>query len=78
LLRAALLAAVAVVFVLATGEIGSTILLYPPGGETLAIALYSIEANSPRSYVAAMTLLQLLLCLVPDANHPGPRRNLTT
>ena len=67
LLCVALLAAAAVVFVLATGEIGSTILLYPPGGETLPVALYSIEANSPRSYVAAMTLLQLLLCVVPVA-----------
>lgn len=67
LLRVPLVAAAVMVFVLATGEIGSTILLYPPGGETLPIALYSIEANSPRSHVAAMAILQLLLCLVPAA-----------
>lgn len=40
-------------------------MLYPPGGETLPIALYSIEANSPRAYVAAMALYEVLLCLSP-------------
>ncbi len=59
------LATLTVSFVLTSGEIGSTILLHAPGGETLPIALYAIEANSPRSYVAAMTLFQLLLSLLP-------------
>ncbi len=36
-----------------------------PGGETLPIALYAIEANSPRSYVAVLTLIQLLVTLTP-------------
>lgn len=67
LTRTALLATLAVGFVLCAGEISSTILLYPPGGETLPIALYAIEANSPRSYVAALTLIQLLVSLVPIA-----------
>jgi iron(III) transport system permease protein len=60
MLRLALLAALGATFILSLAEIGSTILLYPPGGETLLIALLSIEANSPRAYVAAMMLLQLL------------------
>ena len=63
--RVALITTFAISFILAVGEIGSTILLYPPGGETLPIALYSIEANSPRSYVAAMTILLLALCVIP-------------
>lgn len=65
LLRVPLLVAFLIVFVLSVGEIGSTIMLYPPGGETLPIALYSIEANSPRSYVAAMALYEVLLCVTP-------------
>ncbi len=65
LTRMALLASLAVTFVLAVGEIGATILLYPPGGETLPIALYSIEANSPHAYVSAMTILQILVLAVP-------------
>ena len=60
MLRLPLLSTFAGVFVLASAEIGSTILLYPPGGETLLIAFLSIEANSPRAHVGALTLLQLL------------------
>lgn len=63
LIRVPLLAVTALGFIFASGEIGSTILLHPPGGETLPIALYAIEANSPRSYVAALALIQIaLLC----------------
>lgn len=67
LTRVALLASLAITFVLSAGEIGATILLYPPGGETLPIALYSIEANSPHAYVSAMTILQLMVLLPPLA-----------
>lgn len=63
--KVAVLAILTIAFIFSVGEIGSTILLYPPGGETLPIALYSIEANSPRSYVAVMTLIQLLVSLSP-------------
>lgn len=59
LMRVALLVVVLMGVVLANAEIGSTILLHAPGEETLAIALYAIEANSPRSYVAALSLIQL-------------------
>ncbi|MCK5862577.1 MAG: iron ABC transporter permease [Candidatus Hydrogenedentes bacterium] len=65
LLRVAFLITLGISFVLTTGEIGATILLYPPGGETLAILLYSIEANSPHSYISALTLLQFLFLFVP-------------
>ena len=65
MIHVAVLATLTIAFVFSVGEIGSTILLHPPGGETLPIALYSIEANSPRSYVAALTLIQLLVSLSP-------------
>lgn len=63
--KVAVLAILTIAFIFSVGEIGSTILLHPPGGETLPIALYAIEANSPRSYVAAMTLIQLLVSISP-------------
>jgi ABC-type Fe3+ transport system permease subunit len=63
LLRPATLAVAAAVFVLATGDIASTILLHPPGGETLAVALYGIEANAPRAWVAALALLNGGFCV---------------
>lgn len=61
LMRVGLLVVVLMSIVVASAEIGSTILLHAPGEETLAIALYAIEANSPRSYVAALSLIQLSL-----------------
>jgi iron(III) transport system permease protein len=65
MLRTSMLAAFLVSIILAIAETGSTILLYPPGGETLLIALYAIEANSPRAYVSAMGLFQLLVAIIP-------------
>ncbi len=61
LMRVGLLVVVLMGIVVANAEIGSTILLHAPGEESLAIALYAIEANSPRSYVAALSLIQLSL-----------------
>ena len=63
--------AFAAAFILSSAEIGSTILLYPPGGETLPIALYAVEANSPRSLVAALTMLLVALPLVTAAGVTG-------
>lgn len=67
LIAPSVLAAFLVSFLLAATDIGSTILLHSPGHETLPIALYSIEANSPRSYVGAMTLLYVTGIAVPAA-----------
>jgi iron(III) transport system permease protein len=66
--RVAQFAILAISFVLTLGEIGSTILLYPPGGETLPIALYTIEANSPRSFTAALSLILSMLVLASIAS----------
>jgi iron(III) transport system permease protein len=51
-------AAWAIVFVLAFGELGASILVAPPGESTLPIRIYTIIANTPPSHVAALGLLQ--------------------
>jgi len=65
LVAPAVVAILCLTFVLCVGELGTTILLYPPGGETLPITLYTIEANSPADYTAAMALIEVAFCLVP-------------
>jgi len=65
ILRTPLLITAVCLFILCMGDIGIVMLLHPPGGETLLLALFSIEANSPRSYVAVLTLLAAALVIVP-------------
>lgn len=90
LMRVAILVVILVGVVLANVEIGSTLLLHAPAEETLAITLCAIEANSPRSYVAALSLIQLsllaaialgvvLLWALDDQSgrvHTGPRTEI--
>ena len=59
--------AAAVVFILAFGELGASILVSPPGEATLPIRIYTIIANTPPSHVAALALLQTLVVLTPLA-----------
>jgi iron(III) transport system permease protein len=47
-----------VVFVLAFGELGASILVAPPGESTLPIRIYTLIANAPPAQVAALALLQ--------------------
>ena len=54
-----------VVFVLAFGELGTSILVAPPGEATLPIRIYTIIANTPPAYVAALALLQSVVVLSP-------------
>ena len=65
--RGGLLAAWAVAFVLAFGELGASILVAPPGDATLPIRIYTIIANTPASHVAALALLQAAVVLAPFA-----------
>jgi iron(III) transport system permease protein len=60
-------AAWTIVFVLAFGELGTSILVAPPGESTLPIRIYTIIANTPSSYVAALALLQALVIFTPLA-----------
>ena len=66
-LRTAAAAVWMVVFILAFGELGTSILVAPPGESTLPIRVYTIIANTPSSHVAALALLQIAVVLVPLA-----------
>lgn len=52
-------------FIFCVGEIGTTILVYPPGNETLPIALFTVMANSPTDVVAAVSVVLIVMVLVP-------------
>jgi iron(III) transport system permease protein len=66
-MRASLAATWVIVFVLAFGELGVSILVAPPGEATLPIRVYTIIANTPSSHVAALALLQSAVIFVPLA-----------
>ena len=61
----ALFATWVIVFVLAFGELGASILVAPPGEATLPIRIFTIIANTPPAYVAALALLQSVVVLTP-------------
>lgn len=54
-----------IVFVLAFGELGASILVVPPGGETLPIRIYTLIANALPAQVAALAILQVIATLTP-------------
>ena len=66
-IRLVLAAAWVIVFVLAFGELGTSILVAPPGETTLPIRIYTMIANAPPSHVAALALLQALTIFAPIA-----------
>jgi len=54
----------AVAFLLfALRDLDTVVTIYPPGGETLAVRLYTVLANSPRGAQAALSLAQMVLTL---------------
>jgi iron(III) transport system permease protein len=56
-----------IVFTLAFGELGASVLVTPPGESTLPIRIYTLIANAPPSQVAALALLQVVVILSPLA-----------
>ena len=52
-------------FMFCIGELGTTILVYPPGHETLPIALFTIMANSPTDVVSALSIVIVGMTLMP-------------
>lgn len=54
-----------VVFVLAFGELGASILVAPPGEGTLPIRIYTLIANAPPAQVATLAILQTAVILAP-------------
>jgi iron(III) transport system permease protein len=66
-LRVGIAATWIVAFVLAFGELGTSILVAPPGEATLPIRIYTLIANAPPSHVAALALLQSSVIFIPVA-----------
>jgi ABC-type Fe3+ transport system permease subunit len=64
-IRTGIIVAWVVSFILAFGELGTTILVAPPGESTLPIRIYTIIANTPSSEVAALALMQAGIILLP-------------
>lgn len=54
-------------FIFCLGELGTTILVYPPGHETLPITLFTVMANSPVDVVSALSVELVLILLIPVA-----------
>jgi len=55
------------VFVFTFGELGTTILVSPPGESTLPVRVYTMIANARRGEIAALALLQVLATITPLA-----------
>jgi iron(III) transport system permease protein len=66
-IRAGLVAAWVVAFIFAFGELGTTVLVAPPGEATLPVRIYTLIANAPSSQVAALALVQAGIILMPLA-----------
>jgi iron(III) transport system permease protein len=52
-------------FVLCMGELATTILVAPLGTQTLAVRLFTIEANAPAGRVSSLALVLAASCLLP-------------
>lgn len=66
-LREGLMVTWLLVFVLAFGELGVSLLIAPPGEATLPIRVYTLIANTPAPHVAALALFQTVVILLPIA-----------
>jgi iron(III) transport system permease protein len=64
-IRVGLLAVWVIAFILSFGEVGTSILVAPPGESTLPIRVYTLTANAPPGHVAALALFQSLVTLIP-------------
>ncbi len=51
-------------FIFCLGELGTTILVYPPGTSLMPIKVYTIMANAPQSLTSAMSLIVLLITVI--------------
>jgi len=70
--RRAALAVAAAVALLCLRDLDTILAIYPPGGETLAVRILTLEANAPPAQTAVLALLQVglsaligLACLAP-------------
>jgi len=64
LILPSLFAAFIISFIFSLGELGTTIMLYPPGTEIMPIKVFTLMANAPQSLVSSMSLIVLTLTLL--------------
>jgi iron(III) transport system permease protein len=51
-------------FIFCFGEIGISIMVYPPGTELMPIKVFTIMANAPQALISAMTLIVFSITLL--------------
>ncbi len=51
-------------FIFSLGELGTTIMVYPPGTEIMPIKVFTIMANAPQALTSAMTLIVFSVTLL--------------
>lgn len=61
LLIPSLLTAFLLSFILCLSELGTTIMVYPPGTELMPLKVYTISANAPVALASTMTLINLMV-----------------
>ncbi len=59
-----LFAAFIISFIFSLGELGTTIMVYPPGTEIMPIKVFTIMANAPQSLTSSMTLIVFSVTLL--------------
>ena len=60
----ALFAAFIIGFILSFGELGTSIMLYPPGTELMPIKVFTISANATQALTSSMTLIVFSLTIL--------------
>jgi iron(III) transport system permease protein len=64
-IRGGMIAAWVAVFVFTFGELGTTVLIIPPGESTLPVLVYTLIANAPQGQIATLGLVQVLAAVIP-------------
>ncbi len=60
----ALFAAFIIGFIFSFSELGTSIMLYPPGTEILPIKVFTISANSTQTLISSMTLIVFAITML--------------
>ncbi len=60
-----LLAAWLLAYIFCVRDLGITMLVYPPGGDTLPVRTFTLMANGPPDLVAALCMLMVAATLFP-------------
>ena len=49
-----------IIALLATAEVGTALLLRPPGADSLPVQIFTVMANAPETLVSALCLIYIL------------------